>query len=86
MEVSSYHIQEPIGKIFEDYSTIDVIIVPGVAFDNQGNRLGRGKGYYDRFLKKIPATKKIGICFDFQMIEQIPTEKNDIPMDDIITN
>lgn len=86
MEVGSYHIQEPIGKNFEDYSSIDVIIVPGVAFDNQGNRLGRGKGYYDRFLKKIPATKKIGICFDFQMIEQIPTEKNDIPMDDIITN
>ena len=63
---------------------IDIFIIPGVAFDHNYNRLGRGKGYYDRYLT---GTNKpmIGICFDFQLLEHIPTEKHDIKMDIIIT-
>lgn len=63
---------------------IDLIIVPGVAFDRQRNRLGRGKGYYDRLLAtlKVP---KIGICFDFQLQETIPVEPFDKKMDRVIT-
>jgi 5-formyltetrahydrofolate cyclo-ligase len=62
----------------------DLVIVPGVAFDRKGNRLGRGKGYYDKFLKdnKIP---KIGVGFSFQLLDYVPTTRNDIKMDKIVT-
>ncbi|MCF0205812.1 MAG: 5-formyltetrahydrofolate cyclo-ligase, partial [Bacteroidales bacterium] len=63
----------------------DLIIVPGVAFDRNGNRLGRGRGYYDRFLCKYPKVEKIGICFDFQLLEEIPTEPTDIRMDKVVS-
>jgi len=57
-----------------DIKEIDVVIVPGLAFDRQRNRLGRGAGFYDRFLQNItPPTKKIGIAFEFQIMENLPT-------------
>ena len=56
-----------------DIEEIDMIIVPGLAFDREKNRLGRGAGFYDRFLKRInPPTKKIGIAFEFQVLENLP--------------
>lgn len=63
----------------------DLIIVPGIAFDHQRNRLGRGKGYYDRLLSdtSIPT---IGICFHFQLFDQIPTDIHDQKMSLIITD
>lgn len=63
---------------------VDLIIVPGVAFDRQLNRMGRGKGYYDRLLSTLQAPK-IGICFDFQLQDNIPVEPFDKKMDLIIT-
>lgn len=80
----AFHIMEPIGPLFTDYATIDVAIVPGMAFDTRGNRLGRGKGYYDRFLPRLSKTYKIGICFPFQKLPGIPTEPTDIRMDELI--
>ena len=82
----SFHIMEPIGKLFppERYKEIEVGVIPGISFDVKGNRLGRGKGYYDRFLKKVPTLFKIGICFDFQKINTIPIEETDIRMDYIL--
>ena len=68
------------------YGIMELAIVPGVAFDHDGNRMGRGKGYYDRFLPLIPDTYKIGVCFPFQMITSIPAEEHDIRMDEIITS
>ena len=65
-------------------SDVDLIIVPGVAFDHQLNRMGRGKGYYDRLLSTLQAPK-IGICFDFQLQESVPVEPFDKKMDMIIT-
>ena len=57
-----------------DIKEIDVVIVPGLAFDRQRNRLGRGAGFYDRFLQDItPPTKKVGIAFEFQILENLPT-------------
>jgi 5-formyltetrahydrofolate cyclo-ligase len=76
---------EPIGEPFTDYASIDVAIIPGMAFDNKGHRLGRGKGYYDRFLSQLTSkTKKIGLCFPWQLVDVVPTDKNDISMDCVI--
>jgi 5-formyltetrahydrofolate cyclo-ligase len=81
---SSYGIMEPAGEDFTDYKKVDLIIVPGVAFDRKMNRMGRGKGFYDRFLPRVSALKA-GICFDFQLFDSIPAGKNDIKMDYIIS-
>ena len=86
MEAGAYGIMEPEGPAFTAYDDIDLIIIPGVAFDVKHNRLGRGKGYYDRFLPLIPDTYKIGVCFPFQMTTSIPAEEHDIRMDEIITS
>ena len=58
--------------------------MPGVGFDASGNRLGRGKGYYDRLLRQMPTVYKLGMCFDFQKIEAVPTDQHDICMDEIL--
>lgn len=79
-----YEIPEPEGKFFENGNEIDLIVVPGVAFDKQNNRMGRGKAYYDKLLKTSKA-KKIGVCFDFQLLENIPHDKYDVKMDLIIS-
>ena len=85
LAVGAYGIEEPTGALFTDYAAIDFIAVPGVAFDRRGNRLGRGKGYYDRLLPRIPSAYKAGICFPFQIVEEVPAEPFDIRMDEIIT-
>ena len=85
LAIGAYGIEEPTGALFTDYATIDLVIVPGVAFDRDGNRLGRGKGYYDRLLPRIPSAYKVGICFPFQIVEEVPAEPFDIRMDEIIT-
>jgi 5-formyltetrahydrofolate cyclo-ligase len=80
----AFHIMEPVGRLFERYDEIDVAIIPGMSFDAQGHRLGRGKGYYDRFLAVHPGIYKIGVCFDFQKTEWVPTDIHDIQMDEVI--
>ena len=72
------------GGIMLPENEIDLIIVPGVAFDRQRNRLGRGKGFYDRLLSTLNVPK-IGISYDFQLKDQIPVEPFDRKMDLIIT-
>ena len=81
--VGDFNILEPQNEPYK--GDFDLIIVPGVAFDRNGNRLGRGKGYYDRFLCQHLDVKRIGICFDFQMVDTIPTEPFDIRMEEVIT-
>lgn len=85
LAVGAYGIEEPTGELFTDYAAIDLVVVPGVAFDRNGNRLGRGKGYYDRLLPRIPSAFKAGICYPFQLVEEVPSEPFDIRMDTIIT-
>ena len=81
--VGDFNILEPQN---EEYTgSYDLIVVPGVAFDKKGNRIGRGKGYYDRFLCKHLDVTRIGICFDFQLVDEVPTEDNDIRMNDVIS-
>lgn len=76
-------IKEPSGKPFE--GKIDIIVVPAVAFDIRGYRLGYGKGFYDRFLERKEDTLKIGLAYDFQILDQIPVHQHDVPVDIIIT-
>ncbi|NQU73550.1 MAG: 5-formyltetrahydrofolate cyclo-ligase [Candidatus Omnitrophica bacterium] len=60
---------------------MELVLVPGIAFDKAGNRLGRGKGYYDKFLKGLPKRAlTIGLCFNFQVVESIPRLPHDIPV------
>lgn len=84
MQEDQYHILEPVGKPFKDLDKIDVAVVPGMSFDAAGNRLGRGKGYYDRFLSRVPGLYKIGVCFPFQKASEVPADANDIKMDEVI--
>ena len=76
-------IKEPEGNPVP-YEVIDIIFVPGVVFDKKGHRIGYGKGYYDRFLKKVKGLK-VGLAYDFQIVDEIPHEEHDIPLDVIIT-
>ena len=85
LSLGAYGIMEPSGEHFTDYAAIDVAIIPGMAFDSKGHRLGRGKGYYDRFLSQLTEnTYKIGVCFPWQLVDYVPTDANDIAMDDVI--
>lgn len=84
LEIGSFHIEEPKGDDTYSVEEIEVIVVPGVAFDRKGHRLGRGKGFYDRLLASAKATK-IGIGYEFQLVDELPSESHDIPMDIIIT-
>ena len=87
----AFHIMEPVGEPFTDYEKIDVALIPGMAFDAAGHRLGRGKGYYDRFLLPFtsypspftfhPSPLLIGVCFPFQRVAKVPSEEHDVMMD-----
>lgn len=85
LQYGAFHIEEPTGDDIENIDNIELIIVPGIAYDNRGNRVGRGKGYYDRLLSRTKATK-IGIGYDFQLVDEIDSEPHDITMDIVITD
>jgi 5-formyltetrahydrofolate cyclo-ligase len=88
MSEGAFGIMEPCTPEFTDYAAVDMVIVPGVAFDRQGNRLGRGRGYYDRlFASRLPHNiYKVGVCYLFQLVESVPTEPCDVQMDEVVTN
>ena len=88
----AFGIQEPRIELREDPTffvapqEVEVTLVPGVAFDAQGGRLGHGRGYYDRLLSAfLPTRTKIGLAFDCQIVEQVPTDPHDVAMDAIVT-
>lgn len=88
VEIVKYGIIQPKKNMVReiDPKKIDLIVVPGVAFDEGRNRLGYGKGYFDRFLSKVSNNcLKIGIAFEIQIFERIPVQKHDISMDIVIT-
>ena len=87
----AFRIMEPVGEPFTDYDQIDAVLVPGMAFDAAGHRLGRGKGYYDRFLAAHfspltphPSPLLIGVCFPFQRVAEVPSEEHDVVMDEVV--
>lgn len=84
LERGAFDIEEPTGSELADVDDIDLMIIPGVAFDRRRNRLGRGKGFYDRLLSTSKATK-IGVGYEFQLMDEMPCEPHDVPMDIVIT-
>ncbi len=80
----AFSVTEPLNSQAADISEIDVVIVPGIAFDKNGNRIGFGKGCYDKFLNKFDCIK-VGFCYDYQICDEIPSDKYDVKMDCIIT-
>ena len=84
LKLGAYGIFEPAEIIDTDLKDIDLAIIPGLAFDRTGRRIGYGKGYYDRLLKKT-RIKKIGLGFEFQIEDSLPSEKHDVRLDMIIT-
>ena len=80
-----FGIPEPTGEVWEP-DAADIIVVPGVAFDRTGRRIGYGKGYYDRALHRLEGTGRlVGFCYDFQLFEEIVGEPHDVTMDLIVT-
>ena len=81
-----YGIQEPSpeSRIIMTPDMFDLVIVPGVAFDKKGRRIGQGKGYYDRFLEGTRAFR-MALAFDCQLLETVPTEIHDVPMNAILS-
>ncbi|MBT7393118.1 5-formyltetrahydrofolate cyclo-ligase [archaeon] len=86
LEQGQFGILEPKKEFIKsvDKSIVEIFIIPGLAFDKSGNRIGYGGGYYDRLLKDLNVLK-IALCYEFQLLENLPNEDHDIPVDIIIT-
>lgn len=80
-----FGVLEPIETMKIAHKNIDLVLVPGIVFDKEGHRIGYGFGYYDQFLNKVPKAIKIGLAFDFQVVDKIPREMHDVPVDLIVT-
>ncbi len=82
---SAFGVPEPHGESV-DPATIDVVLVPGLAFDADGARMGYGAGYYDRFLAVLPAaTQFVGVCFEVSIVDRVLTESHDVRMHRVVT-
>lgn len=84
LHLGAFNIEEPDGNDIYDMSQIEMVVVPAVAYDKKGNRVGRGKGYYDRLLRNTKAVK-IGVAYNFQLVDSIDTDDFDVPVDYVIT-
>ena len=85
LQAGRFGIREPVSRCARlSFSQVDLILVPGVAFDLHGHRLGRGKGYYDQLLKVVRGTT-CGVAFDQQITDEIPVEPHDVRLDYIVT-
>lgn len=87
MHLGAFQIEEPDGDDTASIDDIDLVIVPAMAYDRHGNRVGRGKGYYDRLLSTASRTlTTIGVGYGFQLVEEIDADPFDIPVDFVVTD
>ncbi len=85
LQKGAFGIMEPLSAVPISPAEIDVMVLPGVAFTRQGYRLGRGKGFYDKYLsRKGFRAYTVGVCFPCQLVENIPTEKHDKILDSVV--
>ena len=86
LRLSTYGIHEPHRHKDREIAPecLDAVVVPALAFDKANNRLGRGKGYYDRFLKDLSSAVTVGIAFDFQIADRLPLEDHDVGVHHVI--
>ena len=82
----AYNITEPIGDgpVADDATAL--VLMPGLAFDPEGHRVGYGGGFYDRFLEREPGHPLVALCYDFQMYDHLEVEVHDIPVETVITD
>ncbi len=87
LQKGHFGIHEPLfeEKKVMHLNNIDLIVIPGIAFDMKGHRLGWGKGYYDKFLEKHGKIHKVGLAFEFQLLQELPRDKHDIPVNMVVT-
>ena len=79
-----FGIMEPADRNPFDADQIELVVVPGLSFDEEGNRIGYGLGFYDRFLSNVSALK-VALSYESQIIDKVPTEPHDVPVDRIVT-
>lgn len=84
LRLGAFHIEEPTGDDIADIADMELMVIPAMAYDSHGNRVGRGKGFYDRLLARSKAVK-VGVAFDCQMVDDIETDPFDQPVDIVIT-
>lgn len=82
--VSDFGIPEPVedGPVADDPTAL--VLMPGLAFDKEGHRIGYGGGFYDKFLAEEPEHPTIALCYTFQVVNELPTEEFDIPVDQVL--
>ncbi len=89
LEKGAFGVMEPRPDkaLLAHLEEVECLIVPGIVFDKKNHRIGRGSGYYDRFLKGLPSrVLKIGLAFSFQMVQEIPAEVHDVKLDVVLTD
>lgn len=86
LKKGAYGIAEPRTRKRGNPNRMDLILVPGIGFDRRGHRLGRGLGFFDRFLKRARRAKKIGLAYREQIVPSIPIDSHDIKLDKVITD
>ncbi|MBO2527498.1 MAG: 5-formyltetrahydrofolate cyclo-ligase [Clostridiales bacterium] len=85
LETGSFGIAEPVdGQEADDRTAL--VLLPGLAFDRDGHRIGYGGGYYDRFLARQPHHPTVALCYGFQLLDRLPTESHDIPADAVLVS
>ena len=82
--VNAYGIREPLGESYQ--GEMDIVVTPLLAADEKGNRLGYGGGYYDRYFQTHKKAKRVGYCYDFQMINSVPVTDGDEKLDILVTD
>jgi 5-formyltetrahydrofolate cyclo-ligase len=90
LETGPYGVKQPADDPAKTlaHDCLDIVIVPGVAFDRKNHRLGRGGGYYDRFLGSLPAhVRTVGLAFDFQVVDSLPFQaEHDVPVSCVLAS
>ncbi len=87
-QLGPFGVREPVDedRHFVSLDQIDLVVAPGVAFDRRGGRIGYGKGYYDRLLRRLGSNAtRVALAFDFQVLDAVPQDENDIQIDTIMT-